>query len=208
MTPDDMKEIRRALGLSQLDFATALGKTRGAVARYEKGDLAISKEVAGQVAKMSGKPAPADPAPAPIAAPAPAPKAEKVKAPKAKAAPVVADSRAPSIYDFESAPTFTRGLERLPTTNVDGCRWADMRTCEEGWQRVPGCIRVVHGSIPAPIPFVAPQWAGWRGQLTASGAVYDALTGAPMQGQGRTRQASDFKPAHVARPKAEKKARR
>ncbi len=48
-----------------------------------------------------------------------------------------------------------------------------------GWQ-VCG-HRVVHDTIPDPIPYDAPTWAGWRGILTSSGRVYDYETGKPMK---------------------------
>jgi hypothetical protein len=50
-----------------------------------------------------------------------------------------------------------------------------------GWQRVPGCCRVVHEAIPDPLPFYAPAWCGWRGVPSANGKIYDYETGREMR---------------------------
>lgn len=57
----------------------------------------------------------------------------------------------------------------------------DAKDWGPGWQRVPGCCRVVHAAIPDPIPFYAPDWCGWRGVPTKGGAVYDYETGREMR---------------------------
>ena len=49
----------------------------------------------------------------------------------------------------------------------------DTREPRVGWQRVPGCARVVHAAIPDPTPFYAPEWCGERGVPTKSGKVFD-----------------------------------
>lgn len=75
------------------------------------------------------------------------------------------------------------GLRPYPTTNkVWGASegW-DAREPRPGWKRVAGCIRIVRDTIPAPIPFYAPDWCGWRGVPTADGRVFDYETGRQMR---------------------------
>jgi hypothetical protein len=57
----------------------------------------------------------------------------------------------------------------------------DDREPMKGWQKVPGCCRIVHEAIPDPLPFYAPAWCGWRGVPTKSGVVYDYETGREMR---------------------------
>lgn len=67
-------------------------------------------------------------------------------------------------------------------SEIPGCEpdW-DLRTPRPGWRRIPGCIRVVKASIPNPIPYEAPPWAGWRGVVTKDGLVFDFESGQPMK---------------------------
>lgn len=75
------------------------------------------------------------------------------------------------------------GLRPYPTTNTQwgASKYWDTRTPKPGWKRVAGCIRIVRDTIPEPLPFYGPEWAGDDGVPTASGEVYDAITGRMMR---------------------------
>ncbi len=184
MTGDELKAARG--GMTQAAFAAALGISKRTLIRAE-GAADVSPGLASKAAEIIG-----DDAPPQITAPAKA-------APRAKAAPAPAGidpRRLPQAYDFATAPDHTRGLERFPASNETwkASPMTDARPASPGWQRVPGCCRIVRDNIPAPLPFHAPRWAGWRGVVTQSGAVYDYEsghcvrpmgTGATVQGRAR-----------------------
>jgi len=46
MQPDELKEIRKAMGLSQQDFAVALGVSRVLVGQMERGQAPIERRTA------------------------------------------------------------------------------------------------------------------------------------------------------------------
>ena len=46
MTPQEFKDIRKGLGLSQPRLAAILGKDKGTISRYERGVFDISFEAA------------------------------------------------------------------------------------------------------------------------------------------------------------------
>ena len=59
MTGDELRRLRRRLGLTQVQLAERLGVTSTSVARWERGERAISEPVARLVrllGEMSGKP--------------------------------------------------------------------------------------------------------------------------------------------------------
>ncbi len=76
-------------------------------------------------------------------------------------------------------------LGRVSNTEIPGvaAEW-DLREPKPGWRRVPGGIRVVHASIPNPINYEPPEWAGWRGVITKDGRVFDCETGEEMRPYG------------------------
>lgn len=68
----------------------------------------------------------------------------------------------------------------IPGVSAD---W-DLRQPKPGWRRIPGGARVVSASIPNPINFYPPEWAGWRGVVTKDGRVFDFETGREMRPYG------------------------
>jgi hypothetical protein len=74
----------------------------------------------------------------------------------------------------------------FPLTNAvwGASTFWDTRPVAWPWQRVSGCCRVVHGTIPEPRPFYGPAWSGWRGVPSANGKVYDFETGREMSVRG------------------------
>lgn len=154
-----VREARKAAGLTVAELAGRAGVSPRTLQRIE----------------ASG-----DDAPGAVVAALAAPGASLVVA-ASQDAPGIDPRRLPRPYD---GPAFSS--EHLPASNT---QWGalspwDKRPCDAGWQRVPGCVRIVAASIPAPVPFVAPAWAGWRGQLTESGRVYDYESGHRMSPMG------------------------
>lgn len=181
MTGDEFKSWRKGVKMTQPEAADALGVAVITIKRSElKGDELIAPTLHAAWATFTNAPAAQASAQAQEAPPVeqkPAPKAKAAKA--APAAPEIDPRRLRQPYDFASAPAHTIGLEREPESN-DAFKastvW-DTRPCGEGFQRIPGCVRVVSDKIPSPLPFKAPAWAGWRGVVTQSGAVYDYEAG-------------------------------
>lgn len=204
MNGKELKAWRVGAGLSQADAAALVGVTKRTLIRCEGAPAGeVSPKIAGAVHRaQTGE----------------APPAPEVKAPKVKRAPAAAKGaraaeiearRQPRPYDFEAAPDFTRGLERLPATNVAwgaAAHW-DHVPALPGYQRIPGCIVKCREDIPEPIPFAPPRWARPFGVLTASGRVYHSGTGHEMREHGISGGSAGFSAPGRAKAKKPAKAR-
>ncbi len=163
MTNEELKAWRLGLGLSQDDAADRLDVTKRTYQRYEAGERPIPASLAILIA--SGL--------------------------DASAAGLVSDMALQVADPVAASPTPARpaidpialGWTPARTTHTvlgASASW-DTREPKPGWKRIPGCIRVVHEAIPDPLPFDPPARHGPRAVLTASGAVYDQITGRRMQ---------------------------
>lgn len=155
MNGSDLKAWLASEGLNGTAGAARLGVTRETLSRMVNGTRPVSAEVQARM----GEPAPLIDI--------------------ARAILAEADATA-TAFDPRKA-----GLKRLPASHAyfgPGMAqiWDD-RPVKSPWQRIDGCIRVVHESIPNPIPYEAPPWAGWRGVVTADGRVFDCDTGHEMR---------------------------
>ena len=54
MTPEEFKQARIALGLSQAKLAKILERNVRTIQRYESGDWVVSKEVQALISKLKG----------------------------------------------------------------------------------------------------------------------------------------------------------
>lgn len=54
MTPEELKKVREALGLTQAELAHHMGVAANTVARWEQGARAISTQVASHVRTLKG----------------------------------------------------------------------------------------------------------------------------------------------------------
>ena len=155
MTADEFVAWRKEAGASQSEAAELLGVSRTTVARWEAGERVIPDTVPVQIGLVSGP---------------------------EKLAPVEPRAVVEGVVDTKGFDPVAAGLRPGPTTNTVWGASADWGTRPPGpgWQRVSGGIRVVHGSIPNPINYIAPEWAGWRGVVTADGRVFDHETGHEM----------------------------
>lgn len=165
MTGVELKAWREAAGLTQELAADRLDIGRRSLIRYESGKADVPEEVVAAIAGMG-----------PIEPPA-----AKMKAVSLAEA-----------YDPVAA-----GLRPYPVSNEafgPGMRSMDTREVKSPWKRVPGCCRVVHESIPNPIPFYPPEWAGESGVPTADGRVFFNTTGMLMRDYraGRTSPVGAF----------------
>ena len=159
MTPDELKAWYKGRGLTQAEAAVELGIAFPSLSNYVRGLRPIPEDVAARAGAL-----------APVAV------AEAVQA-SLEPEPVRPVAVA-SGFDPVAA-----GLRPYPTTNTiwgASASW-DTRPPKPGWQRVPGCIRIVRAGIPDPLPFYGPDWAGENGVPTASGVIYNALTGDRMR---------------------------
>lgn len=200
MDRESFKAARQASGMSQTTFGAALGVSRETVAKIEGGKIGVSDAVAKSLATMNAegiqteRVTPAKPA-RPAAPISTAPDARRTMSP----------------YDFASAPDFVQGLARLPASNLvfgPGMSELDKRPAGEGWQRIPGCAVICTATIPQPLPFRAPAWAAPRGIITASGRVFDQITGRELFQIGTAPPARyDRQTMGRATPKAPPKAR-
>lgn len=199
MQGSELKAWRIGRGLSQDEAATLLRVKRRTVIRYEAGESQIPEKVAERAKGGAGAPvAKARPGPAAAAPPTPPSSAE------------IPAHRLPRAYDFDAAPAFTLGAKRLPETNLI---WGaepstDTRPASPGYQRIPGCIVICLESIPDPIPFLAPEWAGGHAIWTASGRIYHASTGAVLSNRNMERAAPDFAKPGAAHSKTPPKGKR
>ena len=151
MDAAEFKAARLAADISQGALAKRLGVARATVNRYETGASAIPDEVAATV--LAADLSHSEPATV-VALPLPTKRA-------------VFDPVAAGLKPWGDPPP---GLvERDLAKNPLG----------PGWQRC--AWRVVHASIPSPIPFHAPPWAGTRGIMGGDGRVYDYATGQRMR---------------------------
>ena len=176
MNADELKAARAALGYTQPDMAASLGLSRPTLARYE-GGAKIPDEIAAKVVALAGGADPVQPKAAPAV--------------KVKAAPVEDGAMPPP-----DGPELIidRYLATPPEYRVTR------------WRRVPGRHHgypdLVHPDIPHPVADAPPSWAGWRGVLTKSGRVYDAIAGHQM-----TDPSSAFVSRNRANPKQKDKAK-
>lgn len=153
MTPIEFKAWRQSQSLTQPQAAERLGISRPTVARWESGASPIPDDIATRL----GCPTPVIQSVEPVPA---------VKA----------------TVDTKGYDPIADGLKPGPTTNAiygASTHW-DTRAPGPGWQRVPGGIRIVNASIPNPINYEPPDWAGWRGVVTADGRVFDQESGRLM----------------------------
>lgn len=61
VTATQLRTLRTALGLTQVQLAEQLGVTSTTVARWERGEVAIAEPAARLVRLLAGKPEPGDP---------------------------------------------------------------------------------------------------------------------------------------------------
>lgn len=180
MTGDELKAWRERAAMSRAALGALLDVTDKTIQRAENlGAGQIGEKLANGVAALDrGEPVKTEPAPMPAA-----PKA------KAKGAEEVEAHRLPRPYDFAKAPAFTEGARRFPASNeaYKADRYHDTRPASPGWQRVPGCIQIVHEAIPQPLPFEGPRWAGHLSIWAANGRVYDLMTGREIKRKAETR---------------------
>lgn len=193
MTGDELKAWREGLNFSQADAGAALGVARATINRAETmGGKRVSAvlELAHKALMEPAKPE----------------KAARAVKPLPAVEETLDEWRLPSPYDFKKAPAFTTNLRRYPDGNAAfkaDAAW-DKRPCSPGWQRVPGCVRIVHEDIPDPIPFFAPTWAGVDGVQSGDGRVFHADTGKEMKRGAKPVEVG----ARVPFQKAEKKPKR
>ena len=155
MDAAEFRTLRIAADRSVTALADELGLARMTATRYESGDRPIPDDVADRLRALGVDPGPITTKP----------DAAVVTLPVAKAS------------TFDPIRVGLKPWGERP----DGvlARDFDKHPVGAGWQVV--MWRVVHSSIPDPIPYEAPAWAGWRGVVTASGRVFDYETGAEMR---------------------------
>jgi transcriptional regulator with XRE-family HTH domain len=185
MDGDGMRVARQARGETQAQFAKALGRSRITVARWEAGTSAIPPDVAARVKKLHSRAAPPSPlmpkargkgAGADLLTDKPAP--EELVSPELLAAmgrdppyaTTSAEAKAMRQLRAAQLKTGPANIRLLPLRPV----WVQVGEGEQA--------RMVNAAIPDPVARPAPEWAGWRGVRTMSGAVYDYETAAPMRG--------------------------
>lgn len=163
----DLSDWRKRAGVSQGGLAKSAGVALKTVQRAEAArDTAIPAKLRAVVERAE--------------AAAPAPPAAKAKPVKAVVIP----------------PQLREAMKRNPpyaTTMAEAKAMRELRAEQRGvpvahirllplqpvWRRLEGG-RTVNAAIPEPIEAAAPTWAGPRGVLTASGAVYDYESAMPM----------------------------
>lgn len=167
MNGAELKAWRERATVSQAGLAKAAGVNRQTVIRAEEATgRAIPAKLLAVVERAE--------------AAAPAPPAAKAKPAKAVVIP----------------PQLREAMKRNPpyaTTMAEAKAMRELRAEQRGvpvahirllplqpvWRRLEGG-RTVNAAIPDPIAAAAPAWAGPRGVLTASGAVYDYESAMPM----------------------------
>jgi len=155
MTNEEFVVWRKGEHMSQPDAAAALDVSRATVARWESGQTPIPAEVVALISEITG--------------------VQKVEARVVERA----------VKPDAGFDPIAAGLKPGPTTNeIFGAgmgRIWDPRKPLPGWKRVAGGIRIVKDTIPSPINYEPPAWAGWRGVVTADGRVFDYETGHEMK---------------------------
>lgn len=174
MTAAELKAWREREGLTLDDASERLDVGRRSYIRYENGERPIPASLVAQLVDLVVLPAP-------------------------EALPSLSPSTTAVVVAFDPVKA---GLERLPTSNAIYHADAafDTREPDKGWKRIPGAVRVVRDTIPDPIPYAAPAWAGWRGVITASGRVFDYETGAELKPWQGAPSPTRPKPGDRARP--------
>lgn len=157
----ELRAWRKAQGLTQAQAAELLGVAEVTLGKYERGDRPVPEKIVSYV---------------------------RVKGVRAEesASPPLAEPESPKLS------ICSEGLRPYPRSNMQfgaSASW-DARTPKPGWKRVDGCCRIVKDTIPDPIPFYAPSWAGERGVPTADGRVFDYETGHQMRDLAQGGEAS------------------
>lgn len=215
MNAEEFKAARKETGLGQVALADRLGLSRQAVARYESGERTAPPEIVTAMSELARnvtdpvtKSAPVTPGPVTN---------EQIKPEIVTGNVTGFDAAKPAraqrvMNGWQPLPNFdpTRegeprgkghekgcGLIPWPVSNGPAMSWADTREVKPPWKRVPGCCRVVHESIPDPIPFYGPHWAGEQGVPTKTGLVYYATTGMRMKDFNNRRELGGENQGHA-----------
>jgi len=157
------KAWRLGMGLSQPGAGDRFSVTDRTVKRWESGETPIPDDVA-ELIRSGAEPPPVGKLMGP--APTLGPRKETVL----KVGPR---------FDPEAA-----GLKRW--VRPDGLQPRDLtkNPVGDGWQVLEW--RVIHGSIPEPLAYDAPEWAGPLAIVTASGRCFHYATGREIKPWGTT----------------------